>query len=86
MQDNGVLVLKGKADFAEGVEFTMNGEVIIGKHVWIGAFAHFLKGSSIPDNCVASYRSLVTREFTNENVIIGGTPAKEIKEIVVWEK
>ena len=45
--------------------------ITIGKHVWICSFAHLLKGSKIPDNCVVSYRSLVTKAFENSNTIIG---------------
>lgn len=58
--------------------------IIIGKHVWVCSLAHILKGSRIPNDCVVSYRSLVTRPFENEKTIIGGCPAKEISKITTW--
>ena len=44
-----------------------------------------LKGSSIPDNAVIGYGSVVTRKFENENVIISGYAAKENKRDISWQ-
>ncbi len=60
--------------------------IIIGNKVWIGALSKFLKGSGISDNCVVAYNSLITKRFNDSNCIIGGAPAKVIKEIRSWEK
>ncbi len=78
--DNHILVDK------DGFEKVAEAPVIIGNKVWIGAFANFLKGSSIPDNCVVAYGSLVTRMFNNRDKVIGGSPAKEIGDISTWHK
>lgn len=60
-------------------------EVTIGNHVWLCAYTDVLKGSRIPDETVVAYRSLVTKSFDKENTLIGGAPAKLLKEHIRWE-
>ncbi|WP_353150827.1 acyltransferase [Flavobacterium sp.] len=52
----------------------------IGNNVWIGAKATFLDGVIIGNNCVVAAGAVVNGIFPN-NVIIGGVPAKILKEI-----
>lgn len=52
----------------------------IGNNVWIGAKVTFLDGSTIGDNCVVAAGAVVYGIFPN-NVVIGGIPAKILKEI-----
>ena len=60
--------------------------ITIGNHVWIGYSAHILKGSFIDDNSVVACRALVTKSFEGQkNVIVGGFPAKIIKENINWK-
>jgi acetyltransferase-like isoleucine patch superfamily enzyme len=59
-------------------------EIIIGNHVWIGSGTQIYKGTKIPDGCVVAANSIVRGEFTKENALIGGNPAKIIKENVKW--
>ena len=58
--------------------------ISIGNHVWIASHAHILKGSVIPDNSIVAYRSLVTRCFSTPNILIAGSPAKEIQNGISW--
>ncbi|WP_225743741.1 DapH/DapD/GlmU-related protein [Marinilactibacillus sp. Marseille-P9653] len=51
----------------------------IGNNVWIGAGVVFLDGSDVADGCVIAAGSVVTKKFEN-NTVIGGVPAKEIKK------
>lgn len=60
-------------------------EVAVGNHVWLCAYTDVLKGSVIPDDCVVAYRSLVTKAFDKPGCIIGGAPAKLLKENIRWE-
>ncbi|MFR2839553.1 MAG: acyltransferase [Zhenhengia sp.] len=48
--------------------------VKIGKHVWIGANATILKGSTIGDNCIVGANSVVNT-IINSNSLIVGNPA-----------
>jgi acetyltransferase-like isoleucine patch superfamily enzyme len=56
------------------------GEVIIGENVWIGNNVTILKNSKIGKNTIIATGAVVTGSFP-ENVIIGGVPAKIIKQI-----
>ena len=58
--------------------------IVIGSHVWIGSNVSVLKGSVIPDGCVVASGSLVRSKFTEKNALIGGNPAKIIRENVTW--
>ena len=59
--------------------------VTIGNHVWITSNVDILKGSEIPDNCVVAYRSCVLSKFTTPHCIIGGYPAKVLRENISWK-
>lgn len=54
--------------------------IVIGNNVWIGAKVTFLDGSKVGNNCVVAAGAVVNGFFP-DNVIIGGVPAKIIKEI-----
>ena len=58
------------------------GKVVIGKNVWIGNNVMILKNSEIGKNSVVAAGAVVSGIFP-ANVIIGGIPAKIIKEIDV---
>lgn len=45
-----------------------------------------LKGASINDNSIIGFKSLVTKKYTEKNVIIAGSPAKIIKTNINWEE
>ena len=59
-------------------------EVRIGNHVWLCAHADILKGAVIPDKSIVAYGSLVTKAFDRSGVLLGGVPAKMLKENVRW--
>lgn len=59
-------------------------EIYIGNNVWIGAHVMVLKGAVIGNNCIVAAGSVVTGKFA-DNVLIGGVPAKVIKENITWE-
>ena len=56
------------------------GKVIIGKNTWIGNNVIILKNSEIGDNSIIASGAIVAGRFP-ANVIIGGVPAKIIKEL-----
>jgi len=56
------------------------GIIRISENVWIGNNVTILKNSEIGENSIIAAGTVVSRKFT-KNVIIGGVPAKIIKEI-----
>ena len=63
---------------------TKNTEAItIGDNVWIGCKSTILKGVTIGDGAVVASGSVVTRDVPAK-ALVGGNPAKIIKEEVDW--
>jgi len=56
------------------------GKVLIGKNVWIGNNVTILKNSEVGDNSIIAAGAVVAGIFP-ANVIIGGVPAKIIKNL-----
>ncbi len=56
--------------------------VRIGKNVWIGAHATILPGVTIGDNAIIAAGAVVTKNV-GSNTVVGGVPAKKIKDIEV---
>ncbi|HWK03614.1 MAG TPA: acyltransferase [Puia sp.] len=59
--------------------------IVIGQHVWIGCGVSIYKGTVIPDGCVIASNSVIRGKFHVKNAIIGGNPARVIRENIVWE-
>ncbi len=68
----------------ERINYAKN--VSIGNHVWVAAHAIVLKGVSIPDNSIVGTGSVVTRSFDKRGILIGGNPAKQLKEGITWSR
>lgn len=75
----------GHSLFQNGARINPGKDVKIGNHVWIGQDVKILKGVGIPDDSVIAMNSCVTKKFTEPKMIIGGYPAKVIKQNVDWE-
>ncbi|PXZ06205.1 acyltransferase [Gilliamella apicola] len=58
--------------------------ITIGDHCWIGERVLLTKNTQISDNSIVAMGSIVTKNFLEENIIIGGNPAKIIKENIDW--
>ncbi|MBC7389352.1 MAG: acyltransferase [Opitutaceae bacterium] len=55
--------------------------VIIGKYCWIGAGAKIMPGVTLGDWTIVGAGAVVTKNFIHGHCIIGGVPAKMIKEL-----
>ncbi len=58
----------------------------IGNHVWIGNTVLIFKGVIVGDNSIVAGGSVVGSKVFPSNCIIGGNPAKVIKEGVNWNR
>ena len=54
--------------------------VRIGKNVWIGSHATLLPGVTVGDNAIVAAGAVVTKDVA-PNTVVGGVPAREMKEI-----
>lgn len=73
--------------FENGIMKNRCKPISIGKHVWIASDATILKGSNITEGSIVACNSLVCGIKTAEkNSLIGGIPAKVIKNNITWEK
>ncbi len=59
--------------------------IYIGNHVWITTHCILNKGAVIPNGCVVAQGSIITKRAFEENSLIGGIPAKVIKQHIVWK-
>lgn len=69
----------------EGKRINFAKSVVIGNHCWIGEGAKVLKGVTLEGDDIVSTGTIVTKSF-GKNVLLGGIPAKVIKENVSWDK
>lgn len=53
-------------------------------HVWIGCRAVILKGVTVGEGAVVANNAVVTKDVPRR-CLVGGNPARVIKEDVVWE-
>lgn len=61
-------------------------DVILGNHIWVGLNVLIGKGTNIKGNSVVGSGSFVNKNFTKGNCIIGGVPAKIVKENILWDR
>lgn len=64
--------------------FVKTKPIIIGDHVWIGINAIILKGVKIGNGAIVAAGAVVNKDV-KENTLVGGVPARVIKENVLWE-
>ncbi len=67
-------------DPARRLEIGVVGEIVLGSNVWVGNNVIILKNSFIGDNTVIAAGAVVSGSFP-ANVIIGGIPAKVIRDL-----
>lgn len=61
-------------------------DVIIGDHVWIAAHCSLLKGVRLEHDSIVATRSVVTKPFGQAGIVVGGSPARLLRETVTWQR
>ena len=69
----------------QGEITNLDEEIVIEDNVWIGCGCTILKGIHIGQGSVIAANSNVTKSFINEECIIGGNPARVVKEKISWK-
>lgn len=71
---------------ANGSRINPSKSIEIAEHVWIGAGATILKGSSIQRNSIVGAKTVIATEYGEEGVVIVGNPGRIVKRNVNWER
>lgn len=58
--------------------------ITIGDRVWLGDGVVVLNKARIPSGCIVGARSIVNREFLEENSLLAGAPASVRRQNVYW--
>ena len=69
-------------DTSKRINFEEN--ITIGDKVWIGTGVNILKGSLLPDGTIVGARSVVTKQYQQNNSVIVGNPARVVRNNVRW--
>ena len=72
-------------DARTGERINPDKSVRIGEHVWFGARSVVLKGVSVGDQSIIATGSIIT-EDVGSGVLVGGVPARQIKDGVTWDR
>jgi acetyltransferase-like isoleucine patch superfamily enzyme len=72
-------------DTQTGERLNYPGDVVISRHVWVAPHTVILKGVSIGENSIIATGAVVTKSC-EPGVIMGGNPAKAIKNGVSWKR
>lgn len=67
-----------------GQQLNEDAPIVIGDEVWIGARVLVLKGVHLARGTVVAAASTVTRSVETPHTLIGGSPAKALREGVRW--
>ena len=54
--------------------------------MWCGREVRILKNASIGNDSIIGASSVVTKNFADSNIAIGGNPAKIIKRNITWSR
>jgi len=67
-----------RTNYAQNISF--------GDHVWVASHCVILKGARIGSNSIIGTRCVVTKSFPQEGIVLGGNPAKIIKQGINWKR
>jgi len=69
---------------AEGNRVNPSRSIHIGNDCWLARRGIILKGVRLQDYTIVGTAALVTKKYDQGNIILGGNPARIIKENVTW--
>jgi acetyltransferase-like isoleucine patch superfamily enzyme len=73
-------------DQATGEHLNQAQPIVLSDRVWVGSHVSILKGAKIPPDSVIATRSVVTRKFHQPGLLLGGAPAKVLREGIRWRR
>lgn len=76
----GVKIISANHDLNDLSKHKKSSSILIGENCWLGANAIILPGVELGDNVIVAAGAVVNSSFKS-NVVIGGVPAKVLKEL-----
>lgn len=64
----------------------IGGKVLIGNHVWIGANVILTKNAGIANDSIIGTGGVVTKHFTESNIVLAGNPAVCVRKNIQWDR
>jgi acetyltransferase-like isoleucine patch superfamily enzyme len=77
----GVSIISDNHNIYDFTKYSIDSPIIINDNSWIGARATILAGVELGEHTIVAAGAVVTKSFKEGNCIIGGVPARKIKEI-----
>lgn len=79
---HGAIIVNSTARFGDNcvVQSGVNvsNDVVGGNHLYLGTGSKLMIGVKIADHCIVGANAVVTKDIAEENVVVGGIPAKII--------
>ncbi len=77
----GKRVILGGRNSSLWTQRQMTKPITIGDYSYLGSEIRIAPGGNIPEKCIVGMGSVVTKNFENQNKLIAGMPATEIREL-----
>jgi len=77
----GLTIITSNHEVNDFTKHTKNKPVIIGNNCWLGANVTILPEVELGNHVIVAAGSVVTKSFLEDNIVIGGIPAKVLKKI-----
>lgn len=69
-----------------GNQLNKDNKIIIGSNVWVGCRSAILNGARVGDNIVIAANSTISKSLISQNILVGGSPARVLREGIYWER
>lgn len=77
----GLKIITSNHEMNDFTKHTKNKPIVIGDNCWIGANVTILPEVELGNHVIVAAGSVVSKSFLEDNIIIGGVPAKILKKI-----
>lgn len=74
----------GHTVYQNGIPRDSQGEILIEDHVWLCSESHLLKDAKIGNGSIVAWRSTVTKDLSDDNVLITGCPGSIKQRNISW--
>lgn len=77
----GLKIITSNHEMNDFTKHTKNKPIVIGDNCWLGANVTILPEVELGNHVIVAAGSVVSKSFLEDNIIIGGVPAKILKKI-----